>query len=124
MRRVVLATLTGLLATAGVACTDATDQGIVNDDDPLTSSNGLSSNGLSSNGLSSNGLSSNGLSSNGLSTNGLSSNGLVMTALRDQSSTGDLTRLFFRYLISCALPTGHSVTYTWTDVSGALHTEI
>jgi hypothetical protein len=116
--------LTGLLATGTVACTDATDQGIVNDEDPLMSSNGLSSNGLSSNGLSSNGLSSNGLSSNGLSSNGLSSNGLVMTALRDQSGTGDLTRLFFRYLISCALPTGHSVSYTWTDPAGMLHTEI
>jgi hypothetical protein len=124
MRRLALAMLTGFLATGIVACTDASDQGIVNDEDPLTSSNGLSSNGLSSNGLSSNGLSSNGLSSNGLSSNGLLSNALVMTPLRDQTATGDLTRLFFRYLISCALPTGHSVSYTWTDAAGALHTEV
>ena len=124
MHRATLALLTGILATGAVACTDASDQGVVNDEDPLTSSNGLSSNGLSSNGLSSNGLSSNGLSSNGLSSNGLSSNGLVMAALRDQTATGNLTRLFFRYLISCALPTGHSVTYTWTDTAGTLHTEV
>lgn len=106
------------------ACTDARDPGSVSDEDPLTSLNGLSSNGLSSNGLSSNGLSSNGLSSNGLSSNGLSSSTVVMQALRDQSAAGTLTRLFFRYLISCALPAGHSATYTWTDAAGTLHTEV
>jgi len=112
------------LASVSLACTDASEQGIVNDEDPLTSENGLSSNGLSSNGLSSNGLSSNALSSNGLSSNGLSSNALVMQALRDQTGTGDLTRMFFRYLVSCALPTNHSVSYTWTDSTGMVHTEI
>jgi hypothetical protein len=127
MHRTALVLFSGLLATSAISCTDATDatsQGVVNDEDPLLSSNGLSSNGLSSNGLSSNGLSSNGLSSNGLISNGLTSNTLVMQALRDQSATGDLTRLFFRYLISCALPTGHSVSYTWTDSSNTLHTEV
>jgi hypothetical protein len=112
------------LAGSSLACTDTSDPGIVNDEDPLISENGLSSNGLSSNGLSSNGLSSNGLSSNGLSSNALSSNALVMGALRDQSGTGDLTRLFFRYLISCALGPNHSVSYTWTDSTGHTHTEI
>jgi hypothetical protein len=106
------------------ACSDASDPGIVNDEDPLTSANGLSSNGLSSNGLSSNGLSSNALSSNALSSNALSSNSLVMNALRDQTATGDLTRMFFRYLVSCALGPNHSVTYTWTDSTGQMHTEI
>ena len=76
----------------------------------MTSSNGLSSNGLSSNGLSSNGLSSNALSSNALSSNALSSNALVMQAAsRTRPATGDLTRMFFRYLISCALAPNHSV---------------
>lgn len=112
------------LATGSLACADGSDPGIVNSEDPLTSENGLSSNGLSSNGLSSNGLASNALSSNGLSSNGLSSNGLVMNALRDQNATGDLSRMFFRYLISCALPVSHSVTYTWTDSAGKSHTEI
>jgi len=119
-----LLAIASVLATASVACTNMSEEGIVNDEDPLTSANGLSSNGLSSNGLTSNGLSSNGLSSNGLSSNGLSSNGLVMGALRDTSTTGDLTRMFFRYLVSCALPTGHSVSYTWTDSSSMLHTEV
>ena len=124
MRRVPLMLLSCALATGAAACTDGSDPGVVNDEDPLTSENGLSSNGLSSNGLSSNGLSSNALSSNALSSNGLSSNGLVIQALRDQSATGDLTRLFFRYLISCALGPNHSVSYTWTDSKGTKHTEV
>jgi hypothetical protein len=124
MRHSTLLLLSFVLATGAAACTDITDQGVVNAEDPLITENGLSSNGLSSNGLSSNGLSSNGLSSNGLSSNGLSSNALVIGALRDQSGTGDLTRMFFRYLVSCALPSSHSVTYTWTDSVGRLHTEI
>jgi hypothetical protein len=124
MRRTSLVLLSCALATGALACADSSDPGIVNDEDPLTSENGLSSNGLSSNGLSSNALSSNALSSNALSSNALSSNALVIKALQDPSATGDLTRMFFRYLISCALPTNHSVTYTWKDSTGQLHTEI
>jgi GLTT repeat (6 copies) len=124
MRQAPLLLLSLTLTAGAVACTDASDPGIVNDEDPLTSENGLSSNGLSSNGLSSNGLSSNALSSNALSSNALSSNALVIKALRDQSATGTLTRMFFRYVISCALGPNHSVTYTWTDSAGQLHTEI
>src|SRR5882724_147480 len=124
MRRTPLLLLSCALATGALACANASDAGIVNDEDPLTSENGLSSNGLSSNGLSSNGLSSNALSSNALSSNALSSNALVIQALRDKTATGDLTRMFFRYLISCALGSSHSVTYTWTDSAGTTHTEI
>jgi hypothetical protein len=124
MRRAPLLLFSCALATGSLACTDATEPGIVNDEDPLTSENGLASNGLASNGLASNGLASNALTSNGLASNGLASNGLVIGALRDQSPTGDLTRMFFRYLVSCALPPNHSVSYTWTDSTGKLHTEV
>jgi hypothetical protein len=124
MRRAPLLLFSCALAGVSMACTDASEPGIVNDEDPLTSENGLSSNGISSNGISSNGISSNALSSNALSSNALSSNALVIAALRDQSGTGDLSRIFFRYLVSCALPPNHSVTYTWTDSTGVVHTEI
>jgi hypothetical protein len=116
--------LTASLACGAGACTEMADQTLVNDEDPLTSANGLGSNGISSNGISSNGISSNALSSNALSSNALSSNALVMQALQDQTPTGDLTRMFFRYLISCALPANHSVSYTWTDTEGRTHAEV
>jgi hypothetical protein len=124
MRRVALAFLVATLSLGAAGCADVADGTLVNDEDPLTSSNGLSTNGLSTNGLSTNGLATNGLSTNGLSTNGLSTNGLVMGALRDTTATGELTRMFFRYLISCALGANHSVSYTWDDVDGRTHTEI
>jgi len=72
-------------------------------------------------------LTTNGLTTNGLTTNGLTTNGLAPTslaALRDQTATGGVTRLFFRYLVSCALPAGHDVTYTWTDAAAVVHKEV
>src|SRR6516225_10119020 len=112
MSRAAALLLSGTLAlgTLGsTGCRDASEADVVNDEDPLTSANGLTSNGLTSNGLTS---------------GSLANNATVMTALRDQTPTGDLSRLFFRYLVSCALPTGHSVSYTWTDSSSTMHTEI
>lgn len=70
------------------------------------SANGLLLNGLSANGLSANGLSANGLSANGLSANGLSANGLLVASLADP-----MNQRFMSYLVSCALPAGHSVTF-------------
>jgi hypothetical protein len=124
MHRAAPLLFSSVMALSVAACSDLEDQGVVNDEDPLTSENGLSSNSLASNGLSSNGLSSNALTSNGLSSNGLSSNALVMNALSNQSASGELARMFFRYLVSCALPSGKSVTYTWTDAQGIKRTEV
>jgi len=87
----------------------------------------LGANGLTTNGLTTNGLTTNGLTTNGLTTNGLTTNGLAPTslaALRDLTATGGVTRLFFRYLVSCALPAGHDVTYTWTDAAAVVHKEV
>src|SRR5262249_40101787 len=95
-----------------------------NDEDPLISANGLTANGLTANGLTANGLTANGLTSNGISSGSLANNSVVMTALRDQTPTRDLSRLFFRYLVSCSLPTGHSVSYSWTDSSNIVHSEV
>jgi hypothetical protein len=119
MRRATVIFLSWTLALGSVGCRDASEAEVVNDEDPLTSINGLTANGLTSNGLTSNGLTSNGISSGSLA-----DNSVVMTALRDQTATGDLSRLFFRYLVSCALPTGHSVSYSWTDSSNVVHSEV
>jgi hypothetical protein len=116
--------MSALIPLGLVACSDLNEANVVNDEDPLTSSNGISSNGISSNGISSNGISSNALTSNALSSTALSGNNTILTALRDTSTTGNNTRMFFRYVVNCALPSGHSVTYTWTDSAGVSHTEI
>ena len=118
-----------------VACQGPTsdDTGAVSvDEDPLMGANGLTINGLTTNGLTTNGLTTNGLTTNGLTTNGLTTNGLTtngltpasVAALRDRTANGALTRLFFRYLVSCALPAGHDLPYTWTDPQGVAHNEM
>src|SRR5882672_9972040 len=90
-------------------------------EDPVLGANGLTINGLTTNGLTINGLTINGLTINGLTINGLAPTSLA--ALRDKTAAGTVTRLFFRYLISCALPAGHDIRYTWTDATGD-HDEI
>jgi hypothetical protein len=124
MFRVRLVAISALLPLGLVACSDLNEANVLNDEDPLTSSNGISSNGISSNGISSNGISSNALTTNALSSGALSGNTTILTALRDKTSTGNNTRMFYRYVVNCALPSGKSVTYTWTDSAGVTHTEV
>jgi hypothetical protein len=110
-----------LMATWLGACQGASPDGMAAGESEILAANGLTSNGLTSNGLTSNGLTSNGLTSNGLTSNKLTPT--TLTALRDKTATGDTTRIFFRYLVSCALPATHSMSYTWTDSAGVVHTE-
>jgi len=88
------------------------------------SANGLSANGLLLNGLSANGLSANGLSANGLSANGLSANGLSANGLLVASLAEPLNQRFMTYLVSCALPAGHSVTFQSGSTSFTFSGEI
>jgi hypothetical protein len=108
-------------ATLVAACQGEPVEDLANRGSDVEAANGLTSNGLTSNGLTSNGLTSNGLTSNGLAASRLTAT--TLAALRDKTATGDLTRIFFRYLVSCALPAGHDVSYTWIDAAGAAHTE-
>jgi hypothetical protein len=97
-------------------------------DQELSSQNGLSANGLSANGLSYNGLSANGLSANGLSANGLSYNGLSASSFATWfASDPVMADMLMRYLVRCAVPAGQTraytdrqtgVSYTWSGVLG------
>jgi hypothetical protein len=119
----------GLLGFLAAACQppEGDDAGAAStSEEPVMGANGLTINGLTTNGLTTNGLTTNGLTTNGLTTNGLTTNGLTTTslaALRDKTAAGDVTRLFFRYLVSCALPVGHDLAYSWTDGAGVVHAE-
>ena len=85
--------------------------------------NGLGENGLGENGLGENGLTLNGLGENGLGENGLGENGLsVMDILDRDPNAVD----FLKYVYSCAMPPGASLTLTLhhTDADGgAITTE-
>ena len=62
--------------------------------------------------LAENGLAANGLAANGLAANGLAANGLAANGLADP-----MAQKFMEYVVSCALPTGRSVTFTQAGVS-------
>ena len=76
----------------------------------LVSENGLAANGLAANGLAANGLAANGLAANGLAANGLAANGLAANGLAANGLADPMAHKFMEYVVSCALPTGHSVT--------------
>jgi hypothetical protein len=68
-------------------------------------------NGLTMNGLTMNGLTMNGLTMNGLTMNGLTMNGLTLTSGIVPTLTSDpLSQLFFKYIVSCALPADQAIT--------------
>jgi predicted small secreted protein len=69
-------------------------------------------NGLAWNGLTMNGLTMNGLTMNGLTMNGLTMNGLTLTSsIASTLNTDANARSYFSYVVSCALPGGHNVTF-------------
>ncbi|HJZ87962.1 MAG TPA: hypothetical protein VKN99_22460 [Polyangia bacterium] len=88
-----------------------------------TLENALSPNALLTNSLVSNSLVSNSLVSNSLVSNSLVSNSIVSNALSDPSAQGDATRLFFRYLVGCALNSSQTASFSWTDSDGNVHDE-
>jgi hypothetical protein len=102
-----------LIASAAVGCgapPAADEVGLTQSN--LESANGLAANGLAANGLAANGLAANGLAANGLAANGLAANGLAANGLADPWAAK-----FMEYVVSCALPAGHSVTYKSAGVS-------
>ncbi len=87
----------------------------------LEEDNGLMANSLTNNGLAFNGLAFNGLAFNGLAFNGLSSS--AFASWYQQSP--QLSHLFMKYLVRCAVPAGQSrsysdgsSTYTWSGALG------
>jgi hypothetical protein len=86
----------------------------------IVEGNGLAPNGITQNGITQNGITQNGITQNGITQNGITQNGLLISSLTDDA----LTRRFFSYLVSCALPADQSVTLTldgWpTTFAGSL----
>jgi hypothetical protein len=125
MRISKLAGVVGVLGLLGGCYPEGDLQpSVVNSENSLTSVNGLAANGLAANGLAANGLTTSALVTHALATQSLATNSLVLAALRDTTAQGTASRMFFRYLVSCALPASASVTYTWNDSAGVTHTEV
>ena len=73
----------------------------------LTAENALTANALTANALTANALTANALTANALTANALTANALTANGLRDP-----LGRELLKYVVSCALPAGASVSIT------------
>jgi hypothetical protein len=69
--------------------------------------NGLTMNGLTMNGLTTNALLMTGLTANSLTLGGLMKSGAIRTTLAEDP----LAQLFMKYVVSCALPAGQTISF-------------
>jgi hypothetical protein len=109
-----------LLAIGGAGCgAEAPDALDIQSSSALVD-NSLTANSLTANSLTANSLTANSLTANSLTANSLTANSLTANALRDP-----LSREFLKYVVSCALDDGQSlsmkidgVTYTFDGSLG------
>lgn len=73
--------------------------------------NGMAFNGMSWNGISFNGMSFNGMAWNGISFNGMSWNGMSWNGISFNGLASEPVNELVRYIVSCALPKGDSITF-------------
>jgi hypothetical protein len=105
------------IAGATLGCGAPLADDLVEAQSAMMAENGLATNGLAANGLAANGLAANGLAANGLAANGLAANGLAANGLAANGLADPAAQKFMEYVVSCALPAGHAVTYTRDGVS-------
>jgi hypothetical protein len=82
-------------------------------------SSALAANALAANALAANALAANALAANALAANALAANALAANALTREALKDPLARQFLKYVVSCALPEGKSVTI---NVDGTSYT--
>lgn len=121
-RRLGAALVAGWLAASTAGCAtaagdDAEPVGEVTE--ALVMDNALNPNALNPNALNPNALNPNALNPNALNPNALSS--AAMSALQAPDAGGDLSRQLMRYVVSCALDSTQSFSFTWTDSSSVSH---
>lgn len=82
---------------------------------------------VGANSLTSNALEFNGLFANAIDLNGIDPSLLASEARQSIESSGDVgtnSRLVYKYLISCALDSTQSVSFSWTDSGNVVHNEV
>ncbi|AUX43335.1 hypothetical protein SOCE26_047830 [Sorangium cellulosum] len=88
----------------------------------LESDNGNLPNALTPNALTPNALTPNALTPNALTPNALTPNAL--TAIKDPGPNGTLSRELLRYTVGCALRPDQTFSFSWTDSSGVVRSEV
>jgi hypothetical protein len=88
----------------------------------LISSNSMLPNALHRNALTSTALAPNMLGQTALTWAALT--GAARAALQDPGTNGNLSRELLRYVVSCALRPNQTFSFSWTDASGAVRSEV
>jgi hypothetical protein len=109
-RHGVFRTLGWLCALSSVAACGGSEEPLAVSSSDLRTANALTANALTANALTANALTANALTANALTANALTANALTANALRDP-----LGRELLKYVVSCALPAGDSVTISVDD---------
>jgi hypothetical protein len=97
----------GLLALASVGAAACGGEDVAEVRSSVLSTNALTANALTANALTANALTANALTANALTANALTANALTANGLTDP-----LAREFLKYVVSCALDDGDSVSVT------------
>src|SRR5438876_4658515 len=102
----------GLLA---IGCGDPAGESVTGTGEALVGTNGFAANGFAANGFAANGFAANGFAAigfaaNGFAANGFAANGLPLSPSAAAIATDPGSREFFKYIVSCALPEGVSLT--------------
>jgi hypothetical protein len=113
------AMLLSVSACGGSPEQDETDLGTVRS--ALLGDNALNGNALNGNGVDSKVLTGSMLGSNPLTPSTLSA--AARAAIQDPTASGDLSRQFLKYAVSCAFDTTQSFGFSWVDSSGVTHDE-
>ena len=100
--------LMGVWAAAGCGG----EAGVEEVQSAVVTTNALTANALTANALTANALTANALTANALTANALTANALTANGLRDP-----LGRELFKYVVSCALPEGQSISMSLDGVS-------
>jgi hypothetical protein len=108
-----------LLAVFLGSCGTSGDDDLAAERSAITAPNALTANALTANALTANALTANALTANALTANALTANALTANGLRDP-----LGRQLLKYVVSCALPAGQTVSVavdgTTYDFAGSI----
>jgi hypothetical protein len=119
--RVLGGALLPLLLSIGCQATEEEGETFFSGTSALVSENALLPNALLPNALLPNALLPNALLPNALLPNAMAPNALA--AVRDAGPGGDLSRMFLKYTVGCALDPTQSFQLSWTDAAGATRSE-
>ncbi len=109
------------VASSGCISQDLESEPLGIDQSALVSDNALNPNALNPNALNPNALNPNALNPNALNPNALAPSALA--AIQDAGDAGVLSRALLKYIVSCALDTSQSFSFSWTDSQGVVHDE-